>query len=335
MAHSQRSSRPAASPDSGPKFANKSSDSKPDAKAEPDDSDRPVLKRKTDTDSAASSAKTTPPDTTQADDSDRPTLKRKTEAADATPDTKTASPDTTSDPSSEAERPTLRKRTPEQRQDARKQHDTSSVTTVGSLNDDPDRPSLHRGKAPGNLGEDDLPALMGLPPDMHQKIAVSDAANRPQHDFNRAWADEAQRAAVLATMQRFAREKLAGYIATVKPIAAPVKPAPAPAITASMTPAQRAAARRKAAAAAKAAPATPAQAELKDEVLKGYTLSYGGAATYFYSATSTGPDGIARFVSIVAQKEEIGDMLIAPRQRHRRAPSRPHPSVPPRRRGRR
>ena len=308
-------------PDSGPKFANTPADTKTDAKADTKtdsgESDRPVLKRKTDADTDSSKSTSADPAAKPDDETDRPTLKRKTADADAAPDTTASTrktPVDTADPNSEAERPTLRKRTPEQRQDARKQHDSSSVSGVGSLNDDPDRPSLHRGKAPGSMGEDDLPALMGLPPDMHQQVAVSDAANRPQHDFNRAWADEAERASVLATMQKFAREKLAGYGAAVKSPVAPVKsaaPAPTAAALARMTPAQRAAARRKAAASKALAAAAPVQAELKDEVLKGYTLSYGGAATYFYSASSTGADGVARFVSVVAQKEELGGMRVA------------------------
>ena len=39
---------------------------------------------------------------------------------------------------------------------------------------DPDRPRLLRGKPTGN-GPDVLPSLMGLPADMHQAVAVSDA----------------------------------------------------------------------------------------------------------------------------------------------------------------
>ena len=38
---------------------------------------------------------------------------------------------------------------------------------------------------------EDLPKLKGLPADLHQMVAVSDAVNRPQHDFSRPWEDDA------------------------------------------------------------------------------------------------------------------------------------------------
>ncbi len=266
----------------------------------PADPDRPTMKRKTDDSSTASTAK----DTTPADDADRPTMKRKTDT-DSTASSGGASRTDDSDPNSEVERPTLRKRTDAQRKEARKESDTSSVRGIGSLNDDPDRPNLHRGKSAGNMGEDDLPALMGLPADMRQKVAVSDAANRTQHDFARTWVDDAERGAVTEKLQEIAREKLAAYD---KPSAVAAVPAPAP-VKAGATPAVRAAARKKAVAAAKSAAGTAV--ELKDEVLKGYTLSYGGAATYFYSATAKGADGVARYVSIVAQQEQGFDLRVA------------------------
>ncbi len=52
------------------------------------------------------------------------------------------------------------------------------VGHVDSLPDvtDPDRPRLKRGKSSGN-GLDVLPSLMGMPPDMQQAVAVSDAKN--------------------------------------------------------------------------------------------------------------------------------------------------------------
>ena len=44
---------------------------------------------------------------------------------------------------------------------------------------DPDRPHLFRGKSAG-FGAPVLPSLMGLPPDMHQEVAVSDADESPR-----------------------------------------------------------------------------------------------------------------------------------------------------------
>ncbi len=56
------------------------------------------------------------------------------------------------------------------------------MRTMGNIRSsaDPDRPRLMRGKSTGS-GPDVLPSLMGLPPDMHQAVAVSDAKNRPEH----------------------------------------------------------------------------------------------------------------------------------------------------------
>ena len=298
-----------ASSSGGPKFANKPAGKTDPGTAStttsPDDPDRPTMKRKTDEGTASTAGSTT---TTTPDDPDRPTMKRKTDTDSTTSTTSTANKTDDSDPNSDAERPTLRKRTEAQRKDARKEHDTSSVRGVGSLNDDPDRPSLHRGKSAGTMSEDDLPALVGLPAEMKQKVAVSDAANRTEHNFARAWMDDAERVTVTEKLRGIARERLAAYDKVAS--GAGAAPASAP-VKATTTPAARAAARRKAAAAAKASASTPAQVELKDEVVKGYTLSYGGAATYFYSATVKEADGVARYVSIVAQQEQGFDLRVA------------------------
>ena len=61
------------------------------------------------------------------------------------------------------------------------------------------------------MNEDDLPKLKGLPADLHQMVAVSDAVNRDPHDFSRPWEDDAERTAVLTKMQTLARAKLAAY----------------------------------------------------------------------------------------------------------------------------
>ena len=234
-------------------------------------------------------------------------MKRRTDSSGTdTSQTSGSTKSTDSSSTDDADRPTLRKRSDAQRQAARKAHDSSSVGSVGNLNDDPDRPTLHRGKPAGALGEDDLPALIGLPPNLQQRVAVSDAANRPQHDFARAWADDAERTSVQQKLQELARTKLAAYDATS---AATAKQAATQAsATAAKSSPRTAAAKRKSSAKA----AAPAPAQLKDEVLKGYTLSYGGDPTYFYSATSTGPDGAARYVSVVAQQEPMnGELKVA------------------------
>ncbi len=276
------------------------------------DPDRPTMKRRTDSDSSAPSATQTAgaaPTPTPAADPDRPTMKRPSTDANSTSASTTA-PAAVDDgraPEVDPDRPTLRKRTEAQRQAARREHDSSSVSGgTASLNDDPDRPSLHRGKAPGALDEGDLPALQGLPAGVHQQIGVSDAANRPEHDFKRAWEDEAEHAAVLSKMQGLARTALLNSPSSL------AVPAPSPS---AVKPVQRttSVAQRKAAAArAKVAAARPAPgAVLTDEDMRGYTLSYGGAATFVYSATSAGPNGTSRYVNLVAQREPAGELKVA------------------------
>jgi hypothetical protein len=183
---------------------------------------------------------------------------------------------------------------------------SASVRPVGSLNDDPDRPTLHYGKPASAMNETDLPKMTGLPADLHQMVGVSDAVNRDPHDFARPWEDDAERAAILAKMQVLARAKLTEYAAsssgavtasspsTAKAPAGPAKPA---------TTAAAAAARRKAAAAPVAPPI-----ELQEESLKGYTLSYGGAATYVYTAHTPGAGATLQYVTIVAQADPQGEL---------------------------
>jgi hypothetical protein len=61
-----------------------------------------------------------------------------------------------------------------------------------------------------------------------------------------------------------------------------------------------------------AAPPPPLPPEpLLDEQLKAYTLSYGGAATYVYSAHTGGLGPTLRFVTIVAQIDMQGEPQIA------------------------
>jgi hypothetical protein len=169
------------------------------------------------------------------------------------------------------------------------------VSAVGSLNEDPNRPNLHRGKPASAMTETDLPKLNGLPQDLHQMVAVSDAKNRDPHEFERPWDDAAEKAAVLGKMQAMARAQLATYGVG--------KAAPATATAPSTTGKKTVPASRTHRAAAAPAPVT-----LLDEELKGYTLSYGGAATYVYSAHTAGTGADLRYVTVVAQADALGEL---------------------------
>jgi hypothetical protein len=261
-----------------------------------DDPDRPVLKRRADSGDTAA-ADSTAADTSgsgSTDDKNKPTMRRRTtDPADST--------DSSTDSGDAADRPTLKKRTPQQQGKPQKRPgDTASVkNAVDSLNDDPDRPTLHRGAPSGGADVNGIPPLNGLPADMQQRVAISDAQNRPEHDFNRPWDSEAERADVMAKMQEIARARLAKYD---MPAPAPTAPVTAPAVAKPIARGKKPVA---------VAPAPPPLVALSDEQLRGFTLSYGGAATFVYTASSPGVDGATRYVSVVAQREAGGDPKVA------------------------
>jgi hypothetical protein len=309
----------------------KPADSKPedvkvDGSASSPDADRPTMRRRSggsDTDSSKTTSKPSTSGTaspgadagTPADDPDRPKLTKKAGSSDSSDPTVAGDTDgkpsstkdsgtsgtTTSTPttaqggsSDDPDRPTLKRRSVEDMKKDRKREDSASVSGVGSLNNDPDRPNLHRGKPTSAMTEDDLPKLKGLPADLKQMVAVSDAANRPVHEFARPWEDDKERSAILAKMQVLARAKLAEYGAR-----------PGPAVIAAPEP-KASAARR--ATAAKHKPVAGAEVALADEELKGYLLSYGGAPTYVYTAHTTGVGAALDYVTVVAQADAMGEL---------------------------
>jgi hypothetical protein len=227
---------------------------------------------------------------TSADDPDRPTMKRSSSGTTADSSSGNGS---SGSPADDPDRPTLKRRTPEEAQKAKQSAtNVDSVTGMGSsLNDDPDRPSLHHGKPANAMTESDLPKLTGVPSNLHQMVAVSDAENREAHDFSRPWDSPEEQADILKKMQAMAQAKLATYGAAKKDAAAAAKPAPKT-VAVSKT--------RK--------PPTPAEVPLLDESVKGYTLSYGGDATYVYMAHTDGTGASLRYVTVVAQMDGLGNL---------------------------
>ena len=254
-----------------------------------DDPDRPTMKRR---DSSGASA--TAPDSTTAtgksstpaDDPDRPAMKRR-DSSDAGAGSAASTTASSADPANDPDRPTLKRRTPEEARKVRNANDGVSTTGYESLNDDPNRPNLHYGKPTHALTETDLPKLTGLPQNLHQMVAVSDAVNRDPHSFVLTWDDASQHAAILAKMQALARAQLAAYgnksSATTPP---PI--------------------RKTSTRAHRTAKPAPPPIALMDEELKAYTLSYGGDPTYIYSAHTAGTGAALRYVTIVAQSDSLG-----------------------------
>jgi hypothetical protein len=303
-----------AKPDASKADAAKKDDAAAAADADPD---RPKFSKKKDggadttapdsaKDTAAAKDSTDSAGTTPAGDPDRPTMKRRsgndTASVPASSGTSTASSgtaDSSPAPADDPDRPTLKRRSPEDAKKKAKADSEASVTgAAGSLNDDPDRPNLHRGKPTKAMTDADLPKLAGLPVDLKQMVAVSDAANRPVHEFARPWEDDAERVAVLGKMQALARAQLAAYGTTGAGAGTSAAPATKTAPAANRPSSKL----RK-----PLHPLQVAPAPLQDEQLKGYLLSYGDTPTFVYQAHTDGVGADLRYVTIVAQRDAQGE----------------------------
>ena len=238
-------------------------------------SDRPVLHRKhhaseggtagNDGDSGNASASPAP-------DTDRPTL-HKRDASNS------SSGSATSD---DPDRPVLKKN---------KKKPPEETAHVDSLPDftDPDRPRLQRGKSSGKDLEV-LPTLMGLPPDMQQAVAVSDAKNRPEHSWTFSWAEANDEARMKSALEGIARDALG---------LTPPEPAQKP---------RRKTARKSAKPAIPMEPLVPTT--LIDEQFRVFELSYGSGATLVLTARTDGPVNQQKFVTLIAQPDLYGNVVV-------------------------
>lgn len=249
----------------------------PGSSREAQDPDRPTLHKKdSGSDAGADSSISTAPA-----DPDRPTLHKKTSGSDSSGGTTAPAPD--------PDRPTLTKKD-EKAKEAKTPIDIGYVSSVPNATD-PNRPRLLRGK-PTNEGKSVLPTLMGLPPDMHQAVAVSDARNRPEHLWTFSWSNPTDEAKMKAEMEDIARKALG--------LVPPTPPA---------VPAHK----RKAATThkkAKPAPLPPPPAPLLDEQFRVFELSYGAGATMVLSAHTDGTGVQEKFVTLVAQPDLYGNVLV-------------------------
>jgi hypothetical protein len=247
------------------------------------DPDRPTLHRKDSSDSGANAGAEEPgagsssgasTASAPAPDSDKPTLHRR-DSGDSTASSGGALP---SDP----DRPVLKKS---------KKKQPEEIAHTDSLPDftDPDRPKLKRGKSGGD-GLDLLPTLMGLPPEMRQAVAVSDAKSRPDHPWSFSWANPDDEAKMKSALEDIARDALG------------LKPPPAP------PPAPRKTARKNPRPAPPVEPPSPAP--LMDEQFRVFELAYGSGATLVLTARADGPVNQQRFVTLIAQPDLYGNVLV-------------------------
>jgi hypothetical protein len=241
----------------------------PKQPAAPEDPDRPKLHKKDDSSSTSTSDSSA--------DSGAPTLHKPSDTkSDTQADSSSSS--TADDP----DRPKLKKQKQKPAEDLSRSEALPEVT-------DPDRPRLQRGKSNAdNLKV--LPSLMGLPPDMQQAVAVSDAQNHPDHPWAYSWANKGDEDKMKEQLEDVARTTLGLN-----------QPAPAPKPHRPGTTVKKAA--------VPAAPPAP-PAELQDEQFRVFELTYGSGATLVLTADTGGPLAKEKFVTLVAQPDIYGNLQI-------------------------
>jgi hypothetical protein len=292
---------------SGGSSGNSTNDSGPDPNAPPPDPDRPTLHKGGDASASSAGAGTNTnsgsgSSSTQSSSSNGPTLHKGGDASgSSTGDTSNSG--SGSSPASDPNQPQLH-RLPDssapsstsandsnQPKLKRKKNEDDSYVNSVDKSSDPDRPHLFRGKSAGYDGPV-TPSLRGLPPDMHQEVAVSDLTDRPEHVWDYIWANPDDEAKMKAAMEDLARTALG-----LNPPAAPAKPAP----------------KTKTASTAhkpKQLTLPPQPAPLLDEQFRVFELAYGSGATMVLSAHTDGTGAQQKFVTLVGQPDLYGNVAV-------------------------
>jgi len=263
------------------------SGSGPEPNAPPPDPDRPTLHKSGDAaqsnagDSSTSGNSST--SSAQASNSGGPSLHRGGDA-----NSSANSPSTSSSPGSSSQSSTSANDSDRPQLKKKKSDDGGYVSSVETPSD-PDRPHLFRGKSAGFDGPV-TPSLLGMPPEMQQEVAVSDAADRPEHIWEYAWANPDDEARMKAAMEDLARTALG-----LNPPPAPAKPA-----------------HKSTSAAHKPKQLTlpPQPAPLVDEQFRVFELAYGSGATMVLSAHTEGSGAEQKFVTLIGQPDLYGNVAV-------------------------
>ncbi len=264
------------------------------------DTDKPVLHRKhpakTSPDSKApdsSSDSNTP--STAPEDPDRPKLHRKpsTDNSSSTTSTNTGSGTSTNSSST----------------------DTTSTSITTTANNDPDRPQLHRPKPKpeattnsldsidpdrprlrhgimGNFQLDVVPGIKGLPADLDQAVAVSDAVGRPDHPWNFSWFNPDDADKMKSALEQIARDALG---MTPPPVPKPKSKTATKQIHAKAEP-----------------PSAPPP--LSDVNFRAFELTYNSGATLVLTANNGQTGKALKYVTLIAQPDLYGNPLILLKQ---------------------
>jgi hypothetical protein len=250
--------------------------------AEAPDPDRPTLHKAPGSDGGSGTDAGSNSGSQSAPDPDRPTLHKSPDS-----DSSTTADSGAGSGSSDPDRPKLTKKNSGNSGDG-----DPSVSSVDST--DPNRPKLKRGQV--SYGADEAggaspPALKGLPPEMHQTVAVSDSRNTPDHPWDFSWANPDD------------QQKYKGQLEDLARTALGLNPPPAPAAKA------KTAARTTTHKTTKpAVPAAPAP--LEDEQFRVFELAYGSGATMVLSAHTAGEGAQEKFVTLVAQPDLYGNVEV-------------------------
>jgi hypothetical protein len=222
------------------------------------------------------------------EEDDKPVLHRKKHADDA-PGTASGSDQTpaSSEPATPADpdRPTIKKSKAKAAEDMGYSEAMPGVT-------DPDRPTLKRGKRAGD-SVTVAPSLMGLPAEMQQAVAVSDAKSRPEHPWSFSWASPDDEAKMKSALEEMARDALG-----LKPPPPPPAPKRTPAAT------------HKTAKSTRPPTPPPPPAPLEGETFRVFELAYGAGATMVLSAHTGGAFAQQKFVTLIAQPDLYGELKV-------------------------
>ena len=160
-------------------------------------------------------------------------------------------------------------------------------TPIGGA--DPDRPHIMRGQQTPTNTDVTAAQLTGVPSELEQMIAVSDATDRETHPFTYLWNDPGDSANMQKLMEAAAAKAIAG---------AQPQPKAAPRPHTATTAAQR-----------RRAPAKPQEAPapvFTNVHFKAYELTYSGGATLVYSAETIDHGGKTHYVTLIAQPDFNG-----------------------------
>lgn len=167
--------------------------------------------------------------------------------------------------------------------------DQAHVSDLPNISD-PDRPRLAYGRPAGYQGPDLKPAVMGLPPDMRQQVAVSDLNKIQDHPWDYTWANPDDALKMKTALEQIARKDLG------------LNQPPPPVTKSSRTSSTR----HKAA----PPPPSPAPVPFEDEQFRVLELTYGSGATMVFSAHTKGAGGGEKFITLIAQPDLYGGVIV-------------------------